>query len=285
MKKIIAGCVILYNPKKEDLENLKTYSDKVNVLYVYDNTENKSNEPYFENFTNVQYFSDLENKGLSIRLNQACRLAINDGYEYLLTMDQDSSFDEKNIDLYFDSISNFENKEKVAIFGTEYNINEIKHNYPYFLEIDHVITSGAIMNLNLFDKIGGFDENLFIDCVDIDYCYAALKKNLFVIKFTNIYFKHSLGEPVLRTSNFSFSRKKKCRTIHSNIRIYYMYRNSLFLEKKYGIIFPEYIAALKKRTRKAIKNNIKYSNKIFNIFIFCLRAKRDFINNRMGKLI
>jgi len=40
------------------------------------------------------------------------------------------------------------------------------------------------MNLKAFSIIGGFDENLFIDGVDIDYCYAAMTKG-----FNNIIFK------------------------------------------------------------------------------------------------
>lgn len=284
MKNIISGCVILYNPKIEDLENVKTYVSKVSRLYVYDNSEKKSNENFFVDFENVKYFWEADNKGLSIRLNQACKQAIKDGYEYLLTMDQDSYFEEKNINQYFESIFNFKNKENVAVYGLEYNENDIKNVVPYFEEKDHLITSASVINLKLYDKIGGFDENLFIDCVDIDYCYAALINGFRNIKFTTLIFQHSLGEPVAKASNFSLNRKKKDRNIHSNTRIYYMYRNALFLEKKYKNELPIYISELKKRTKKAIKNNFKYTVYFFNLIQLCFKAKSDFRNNRMGKI-
>ena len=91
-----AACVILYNPKKEDISNISTYANKVKKIYVFDNTEGTNNANYFEGIENVNYFWDNENKGLSIRLNQASRMAIADKFDYLLTMDQDSSFLQEN---------------------------------------------------------------------------------------------------------------------------------------------------------------------------------------------
>jgi len=107
--------------KKEDIANILTYINKVKKVYVFDNTEGKSNENLFQNFENVSYFWDNENKGLSIRLNEACKKAIEDGFEYLLTMDQDSSFLEENLEVYFKDILNFSNKEQVAIYNLEYD--------------------------------------------------------------------------------------------------------------------------------------------------------------------
>ena len=91
----IAACVILYHPKEKDLQNLSTYLSKVDKLYIYDNTENVSTGTDLKNDPKIVYFSDYENKGIAARLNQACEQAILDGYDLLLTMDQDSSFLEK----------------------------------------------------------------------------------------------------------------------------------------------------------------------------------------------
>ena len=279
-----AACVILYNPKKDDINNISTYANKVKKVYVFDNTEGNSNESFFKGIENVSYFWDNENKGISIRLNEACQKAIEENFEYLMTMDQDSSFCEKNIDCYFNDILNFKVKEKVAVYGLEYSIKDINDKTPTYSEVEHLITSASVLNLKLYTEIGGFDENLFIDGVDIDYCYAALSKGFKNIKFGRNYFNHSLGEPVRRGTIYTLFLFKKNKTIHSPLRIYYMYRNMLYLESKYKTILPETVTKLVKNYKHHIKKSIKYSINIFTVLRFKRRAIKDFKTNKMGKI-
>jgi len=282
-----AACVILYHPKKEDLANLFTYCSKVEQVYIFDNTEGKSNENLFTEIENSSYFWDGENKGLSIRLNEACQRAIEDNFDYLLTMDQDSSFLEENIDCYFNAILNFKNKETIAIFGLEYDKEylPVKKDQVIIEKKDHLITSASVMNLKLFPTIGGFDENLFIDGVDIDYCYAAMTKGLDNIQFKNNYFKHSLGEPVRKGSVTSLYLLKKNVRIHSAIRVYYMKRNMLYLEEKYGALFPEFIQKQKKVYQRHIKRCIKYSDSFIKVLKLRNQAISDYKNKKMGKIV
>jgi len=280
-----AACVILYNPSEDNIKNIDTYLSKVSELYVYDNTETKSNENLFKDYPNVHYYWDGENKGLSIRLNQACERALKSKFDYLLTMDQDSSFLEENIDHYFRDILSYPEKEKVAVYGLEYD-KEYKSLGEVISERkDHLITSATVMNLKLFSEIGGFDENLFIDGVDIDYSYAAMSKGFENIIFKNNYFKHALGEPVRKGSVTSFYLIKKNVRIHSAIRVYYMKRNMLYLEEKYGTVFPEFIKTQKKIYKRHLKRCIKYSDDIFKVLKFRNKAITDFKNKKMGKLL
>jgi len=285
MKNNFAACVILYNPKKEDIANILTYVNKVKKVYVFDNTEGKSNENLFLNFENVSYFWDNENKGIAIRLNEACKNAIADNFDYLLTMDQDSSFLEENIDRYFTDILHFKEKEKVAVYGLEYAANEINDTTPEYIEVDHLITSASILNLKLYDEIGEFDENLFIDGVDIDYCYSALSKGFKNIKFGRLYFNHSLGVRVKRGSFYTLYLFKKHVSVHSSLRVYYMQRNMLYIKNKYGKLLPEIIHKFVKNQRHHISKNIKYSDELFTILKYKRKAVDDFNNKKMGKLI
>ena len=285
MKNNFAACVILYNPKKEDIANILTYVNKVKQVYVFDNTEGKSNENLFQNFENVNYFWDNENKGIAIRLNEGCKKAIDDNLEYLLTMDQDSSFTEDNIDWYFNSILAFQVKETVAVYGLEYSIKDINSETPKFSEVDHLITSASVLNLKLFDEIGGFDENLFIDGVDIEYCFSAISKGFKNIKFGRIFFNHTLGIRTKRGSVFTLYLLKKYVAIHSSLRVYYMHRNMLYIKNKYEKLLPEIIHKFVKNQRHHISKNIKYSNEFFLVLKYKRKAINDYNNNRMGKII
>ena len=284
MKNNFAACVILYNPKKEDIANILTYVNKVKKVYIFDNTEGKSNENLFQNFQNVSYFWDNENKGIAIRLNEACEKAIADNFNYLLTMDQDSSFLEENIDQYFTDVLNFKEKEKVAVYGLEYSKNDINATTENYIEVDHLITSASVMNLKVYNEIGGFDENLFIDGVDIDYCYSALTKGFKNIKFARNFFNHSLGVQTRRGSVFTLYLYKKNVSVHSSLRVYYMYRNMLYIKNKYEKVIPNIIKKFVKNQRHHISKNIKYSNEFFTILKYKRKAFDDYNNNKMGKL-
>ena len=282
----IAAFVLLYHPKEKDLNNILSYLPKIDKLYIYDNTENKTTIIPFEDHNKITYFSDYENKGLSIRLNQACKQAISDGFNFLMTMDQDSSFVADNLHYYFDAIKNYLNKDTVGIFGLEYSAEDIIVNPKNSIakEVHSLITSGSVINLNLYNEIGGFDENLFIDGVDFDYCFATLTKGYKCILFKNNYFNHSFGVKTRRASIKTLYLIKKEKQLHSPTRIYYIIRNMLYLEKKYHLLFPEYILKRKKRYSSQVMSNMSYSKNIFVLFKYRLKAIADFKNNKMGKI-
>jgi rhamnosyltransferase len=285
----IAATVILYNPNKKDLQNILTYLPMVDKLYVYDNSDENKVALVFEEHNDskkINYFSDYKNEGVAIRLNQACNQAISDGYDYLLTMDQDSSFLEENLKFYFKDISNYPNKERIGIFGLGYTSeNQNAENENRNTEESHdLITSGSVINLNNFKKIGGFDENLFIDGVDFDYCLASIKKGFKCILFKNNYFIHSVGNKTKRGSFKSLYLIKKDKQLHSPLRIYYMMRNMLYLEKKYKLIFPDYVDEIKKCYTTVINTNFNYSKNLISFFKYKYKGINDFKNNRMGKI-
>lgn len=280
-----AACVILYNPKKEDIANIKTYANKVKKLYVFDNTEGSSNEFFFEAIENASYFWNNENKGISVRLNEACKKAIEDNFDYLLTMDQDSSFLDDNINRYFNDILHYPEKEKVAVYGLEYCLSDINEETPKCVEVDHLITSGSVINLKLYNDIGGFDENLFIDGVDIDYCFSALTKKYLNIKFAKNYFNHRIGEGERRGSILTLYLIKRNISLHTPVRVYYMYRNMLYIKMKYEKVLPKIIRKFVKNQIHQVNKNLKYSNKFLQVLKFKKKAIKDFKANKMGKMI
>lgn len=282
----IAACVILYHPKEKDLNNILSYIDLVDKLYVYDNSEEPTITIPFDKYDKIIYISDSENKGLSYRLNHACNAAIADGFDFLLTMDQDSYFTENNLKYYFQNIKDYPNKEKIGIFGLDYydynKSTDPKKIIPK--EVDFLITSGSVMNLNLYKEIGGFDENLFIDGVDYDYCFAVLKNNFKCIHFKNNSFTHTIGEKTKRSCIKTLYLIKKHKLIHSPIRIYYIKRNMLYLEKKYSKLFPKEINKMKSRYSSHIITNILYSEKPRIYFEYRQKGINDFNNDKMGKI-
>jgi rhamnosyltransferase len=278
----IAAVAILYHPDAETKNRINSYIHKVKKLYIIDNTEGSPDEEIgqFAREKNARYLHDGENRGISKRLNQAIVLALADGFEWLLTMDQDSYFEEGTMDTYFHCVHQFEAKSQVGMFGVEFNAPLGNNNNCGATETDHLITSGSIVNLAVCKKIGGFDEALFIDWVDQEFCYRAITNNFRIIKFQNILLRHQLGKVQYKTSFKSL--KKTPRTLHSPIRIYYMVRNFLYLKKKY----KDHCPGLREQQRvlsNRLKNNFLYGNKL--VFLkYVLKAIFDYRSARMGKI-
>ena len=109
----LAATVVFFNPQKEDIENLRTYAPYVSVVYAIDNSENENYELIDElrKFPNVKYFPNKKNYGIAGGLNIASKQALNDGYSWLLTLDQDSSFSDEDIKKYIELFE--ENKTNI----------------------------------------------------------------------------------------------------------------------------------------------------------------------------
>jgi len=279
----IAACVILYNPENSVEQNISSYINYVEKIYVIDNTEATDYNYKFlsSHQSKIIFIHDGLNEGIARRLNQACTSAIKDGLEYILTMDQDSYFTESPIAEYLRCIENFAEKKEVAMFGVNYQSQEKKQGCN-FNKTKFLITSGSIINLNAYKLIGGFDENLFIDFVDTEYCFRSVQRGYEIIKFSNVFMHHSLGE---LSEQLSFKNLKKSkRSIHSSQRLYYMMRNFLYLNSKYKKQFKVELIIHRKDLLNRIKNNLLYKSGRIRTISLLMKACNDFKNNRMGKM-
>lgn len=281
----IAAVVILYHPAKDAISNIKTYYDWVDKIFVFDNTETGStiNDELLK-LSKIALFHDSENGGIAKRLNAACRKAINENYDWLLTMDQDTSFEEKQISRYFNCFRNFNEKDKAAMFGTAFSREkqQLFHDCGSAKTIK-LITSGSLLNLALFEAIGEFDEKLFIDSVDYDYCFRAQMAGYAIVQFSNIYILHTVGNEMYNASIKTLFLLKKKKEIHSALRCYYMYRNMLYLKEKYKGKDKSYYQEIKGYVLSRIKVSLLYGRDTIQILKHLQLAKSDFKNNKMGK--
>lgn len=276
----IYGVAILYYPNQEVIANIASYIPYLHKLYLFDNSEPSTNMDFSNQNAKIQFFADGINKGISERLNAAAKLAIAEGATWLLTMDQDSSFDSGELEKYISCFTNFGDKERVAMFGINHE-DKFSNNTCSYLETDNIITSGSLVNLDVFQKIGGFDENLFIDDVDSEYCYKANTNGFSSIKFQNILLKHSLGEVSIHRS--LKNRKKTFRTLHSPLRIYYMVRNFLYVRNKYQKQLPHSFPYRKTVIINRIKNNFLYGKEKTKLLKYVWLAYRHYKSGKMGR--
>jgi rhamnosyltransferase len=278
----LAGVVILYNPEShKTLENILSYSSDLKKLYILDNSEDEQIEWELlskQIGNHVEYIKYGLNEGISKRLNIAAHKAIEEGYDFLLTMDQDSSFPEGVFKKYLNEIENC-SIDKVGQFGVNFQ--------PQFLPIQtsaikvrSLITSGSIISLNYFLQVGDYNEDLFIDFVDADFSFRVNANGYKVVQFTNILLNHQIGD---RVSGRSFKTFKVTdRIIHSPIRVYYIVRNGLYIMFKAKNISKDARYEIL-RGMKILKNNYIYHPQLFKIYQFTIVGIIDFLRNKMGK--
>ncbi len=282
----IAATVILYHPSSNTLKNILSYASEVEKVFVFDNTEGEGSviSEDLSQVSNIDYYHDTQNRGIAERLNQAAQKAIEEGFDWLLMMDQDSEFEGKAIQLYIDCIKKYSDTSKVALFGTNYSrTQQVSNGEIISKEVDVMITSGTMLNLKLYPIIGEFDEALFIDAVDVEYCLNAKTKGFSVIQLMNIYLRHELGNIVRRASIKTLFLKKKEKELHSALRYYYIYRNNLYLQEKYKNFDKAVMKDIDGCAMSHLEKGIFYGRNTKAIIQYLIKARRDFKQNQMGK--
>jgi rhamnosyltransferase len=282
-----AGVVVLYNPEKEIWHNVYSYSQIVEKLFIVDNSEifNQEKADYFNKKKFVYIFNGV-NKGIAAALNIATKKAIEENFDFLLTMDQDSSFINNEIaHNYGEVFYHIDNLNKIAIISLSTRsknkinndlIRQAKTNPFYYEEQFVAITSGSWINLKLFKKIGLFNESLFIDAVDYDYCLRAHLLNYRIVCFKNLFIQHCGGTPkVFLNRNIP---------LYSPIRIYYIIRNHFYLWFKYFNYFPKFVLKnIYSTIFIFLPLQIVFNKERIKIIIFMLKGFKDFLFNKYGK--
>jgi rhamnosyltransferase len=263
--------------------NILSYSCFVTKTFVLDNSEKpcKHIKEEIAKLGDVSYISTGENKGIAKALNEAILMAKRENLSYLLTMDQDSCFEKHMIKNYLNCINDWSEKANTAMFGVQFvDANSVK-NGCVAEKKEKLITSGSVININAIDDVSGFDEKLFIDEVDNEFCYRCIMKGYKIIQFTNIYLNHNLGTTSIHKSFKNLAETP--RRLHTPIRLYYMTRNFFYVYSKYRHHFPTSLKESKHDLLTNIKNNLLYNKAKLQVLKYIVKGIVDFKQQRMGK--
>lgn len=277
---MVAAVVVLFNPDVDVATNISSYIDCVEKVYIIDNS-NFSNESLFEALPfkhKLEYVFNDTNLGIAKALNIGCELAIQEKMHWVLTMDQDSAF----LNLNPCVITQILNNEGggVVLYYPNYLIDGIVYD-KYIKENNEpivVMTSGNFINLNAYQSLAGFEDKLFIDYVDIDYCLKLKAAGYKIALLSDATLVHELGN----SKHVTFLSLKAIVTNHSSLRRYYITRNRLYVCKKYKTV-----SAVFSKTEKRI-----FLNDILKIILFeadkfsklksILNGYLDYRNNKFG---
>lgn len=219
----IAGMVTLYNSDSLVFDNIDTYIEQIGKLYIVDNSEVKNGElidQILKKYSKVEYISNAGNKGIAFALNKGASAAIRDSFSHLLMMDDDSQAPYNLVENLF-LVYTSENDLTVGIVAAQ--PDQVARSDRQ--DVITVITSGSLLNLDVYKKVGPFLDTFFIDWVDHEYCFRLRSKGYRIIIDNRIKFKHRLG--IYKQINVLSFFAIRWRS-HNPKRIYYKFRNSLY---------------------------------------------------------
>lgn len=246
--KVCAG-IVLYNPEIERLKkNIAGIIDQVDILYVFDNCSSNiiEIEQMLQPYKKIVLIRSKKNEGIAVAVNRMVDAALKDGCKWFLALDQDSVCP-SNMILEF---SKYTGVEKVAIICPrpfdvrKAAIDDTKEPRTKYEYVQYAITSGSFLNLDIFKRIGSFDEFLFVGLIDTDYCMRVNINEYCIIRCNNVIMDQEFGE--ITPSRFEKIFVRIGKTLHiklilklaykrkvSPMRVYYATRNQLYFIKKY----------------------------------------------------
>ena len=288
----VSAVIITYNVENDFKNRINKLKGKVNEIIVVDNgskAETISMLKELEKEITIIYLE--KNKGIAYALNKGIKYSIEKGYDWILTLDHDSIVTDDMIKNMLKCYEGFDQelKENVAMLvpvhveEKEYENNNIINNEEVasklYTEVLTEITSGALTKSSIYKNVGLYDEKLFIDLVDHDYCLALNKKGFKVIQVNSAVLIHNLGDSIKK----SILGLKMIPTNHSPLRRYYMSRNRHYIWDKYKQDFPGWVLTDK---RRFITENLKiilFENNKIEKLKYIREGIRDYKNNIFGE--
>lgn len=227
--------IVSFNPDIERLkENISAISRQLPIVVVFDNGSRNivDVEKVILEYKNVKLLKSDSNVGIAAALNRLMQWGFEKEYTWMLSLDQDSVCDEH----YVSNIEPFLNIEPalgvVAPIIVDRKVGVIGHNpKKEYSHVNTCITSGAFSRISAWMDIGKYDESMFIDSVDFEFCYRMRKAGYGVIQIKKVKLLHELGKSQKR--RFLFWRIDITR--HNAFRKYYIARNNVYYPLKHHL--------------------------------------------------
>lgn len=233
---MFVACIVTFNPCIRRLtENISTILPQVDTLLIIDNGSENINEiqiaciPY----NNIHMICNGRNLGISKALNQACDMASQLGAEWILTLDQDSVCTSNIIKKYEDYIHNNKDNNSLASLTCHMNdrsLSDFSITDTREVEVDFCITSGNYIKIDVWRNLGKFDNSLFIDKVDTDYCYRLIVNAYKIIELPFYGLLHEIGS---NSKRYKFFGKEFIVFNHTPFRCYFIIRNQIYFARKH----------------------------------------------------
>lgn len=251
----ITSITVAFNPDPIRLaQQLASLRDQVDEIIIVDNG---SDQPVMKSLAQTEIMRSIgelasiksivlaENQGIASGFNIGIDAARKSGVDFVLLLDDDSV---PAADMVSKLCTGYQQAaiacapNRVAAVGPRIVDSRDEHDYPFIrlgwfrnqhvrcsisrqnlVDCDFLISSGSLIVMSVLDEIGKFDETLFIDSVDLEWCFRVRRNRLSLCGICDAQLHHRLGE------HRRVVWHKFVLVVHSPLRIYYITRNRILL--------------------------------------------------------
>ncbi len=250
----VCAIVVAYYPDPAFGSRLETILSQVDALLVVDNTPTGVREQRLAglmrgNEAKLKIFTNPQNLGIAVALNQGLDHALSIGSNWILTLDQDTQCFPDMLDTL---INTYEACElKPSVIGSNYVDPQLGKlavsdtGGSLCMDSKTVITSGTLIDAKSAHAAGGFREDFFIDQVDHEFCLRMRAFGHRVVISAKPAMTHSVGSLGGVSLPFFGSLPN-----HPPLRKYYIARNSIVTITEYWRQEPGW--CLRRLTRLAL---------------------------------
>ena len=287
----ICAIIVTYNCDKNFYSCFASVYNAVSKVVIVDNGSREETLSILYDIKkkfDIELILNKENLGIASALNKGANYAIENNFDWIITLDHDSKLTNEMIGKMLNTYYSIGDEERnkiasiVPIYLEESMVNNTcylnkKDKYEY---IENGITSGNIVKVSVIRNIGFCEEKLFIDYVDYDFCCKLIEHGYKIIQVNEAILLHNLGE----TKRLYFFGKKVEFSNHSYIRRYYITRNRLFVWNRYKNITPNFIKLDKISSIKELVKIILFEKDKLLKLRMILKGYHDYKNNIYGKI-
>lgn len=248
----VVAVVPTFHPDDGVIDRLKALSAQVDSVIVVDDGSSADADGVLARVETAGYrlVRTGENRGIASALNTGTRLALDDGADYVLTIDQDSTLPDGYVRACLDVFEGAASATRLGIVTVD-SINghpsiPPRHSPEGFGLVGEAIQSGFVITAECLEDCGLFDERLFIDCVDTEFCLRIGEKGYRIAIASGTNLEHELGQQVpYRPLGIQRYRDGEPMTYeyHGPYRRYFIVRNNLDLWLRYARKQPRWLVS------------------------------------------
>lgn len=300
--KILHALLVTFNPSADFFSSLDSFYTQFDRIILVDNGSRSEVRHQLEQEATrrksvlVVLFNGT-NLGIATALNQGFRWAIEHGCNFVFTFDQDSRPAPGMVQTMTDVFDAHAGDGRLVIVAPAIEDPKVKAQARFlrprngvFYEwrpcrgrilenVSIAITSGSLYNLKVYQQIGPFRDDFFIDYVDTEYCLRARRYGYKIVVACDAHLHHRLGDRQKR----ELLGRNHYPTFHSPLRWYYISRNRIPMLRQYALRFPHWLLyELVATTYVFMRMLLFETQKVTKLRAFFL-GTLDGIRGRMGK--
>ncbi|GEK81028.1 glycosyltransferase family 2 protein [Agrococcus baldri] len=246
----VVAVAVAYRPDEAAFgEVLARAAEQVGTLVVLDNDSPEVDGAHWSTRVplpaGVELQRERTNLGLGAAYNRAAAIARERGARYVLLLDQDSLLEPGCVAALLRHADARAARGPLGAVGPTFVDARSGERAPFVrfgfplnhklhapaggdVDADFLISSGSLIPLAALETAGAFDEGLFIDSVDMEWCFRAKAAGLQLAGVADARMLHTIGDELVRLPGGG------TMFVHSPLRLYMMTRNRVALWRRPG---------------------------------------------------